>query len=502
MLRNLTHSPNYRWWVFGTIAIGTFMSVVDHGSVLVALPEIESHFGTDLPTVQWIIIGYALAISVLLLPMGRLGDIVGRKQVYIGGSVIFVLAAALAGASPNLYLLIGAKVIQGVGSAMVQGNAMATIITVFSGEDRGKALGSHLSVVGTGAIAGPALGGLLVSAMGWRAVFFVNVPIGLITIVVSSIILTGGVASREARTESRPSFDWAGAFLSACALLALLLAVGNINRLGWDSPEIITGAFCGGLFLALFIWWELRCPAPMLDLRLFRRKLVALGVAAGWIAFLGTSAARFLMPFYLQRVLENSPRDVGLLMIPPALMMVIIGPVSGQLSDRFGWRPFTFSGLALSALAWFILATQLSQDSSITLVITMLMLQGSGTALFNSPNNSSIMSAVERSSYGVMSSLTQLVRNSANVISVAVATAVIVFTMGSMGVEPALDAVSPAVAGAFVAGLHRVFWLMGGLLVAGMVIVLLRGERSESRPLATRRASATNLAEETTTARR
>lgn len=184
------------------MAIGTFMTVVDYGSILIALPEIEFHSSTDLPTVQWIIIGYALAISVLLLPMGRQGDLVGRKQVYIGGLVIFVLAAALAGTSPSLNLLIGAKVIQGVGSAMIQGNGMATIISVFSGEERGKALGSHLSVVGTGAIAGPALGGILVSAMGWRAVFFVNVPIGLITIAVSLLVLAGGTANRSLRDSS------------------------------------------------------------------------------------------------------------------------------------------------------------------------------------------------------------------------------------------------------------------------------------------------------------
>lgn len=411
MLKNLSQTSNYKWWVFATVAIGTFMTVVDHGSVIIALPEIESHFSTDLPTVQWIILGYALAISVLLLPMGRLGDLVGRKQVYIGGLVIFVLAAALAGTSPSLNLLIGAKVLQGVGSAMIQGNGMATIISVFSGEERGKALGFHLSVVGTGAIAGPALGGILVSALGWRSVFFVNVPIGLITIAVSLLVLAGGTANRSPRESSsldRPSFDWGGALLSAFALLALLLVVGNLNRMGWDSPAILIGALTGVSSLGVFIWWELRSAAPMLDLRLFRRKLVALGIAAGWIAFLGTSAARFMMPFYLQRVLEYSPRDIGLLMIPPALCMVIVGPVTGQLSDRFGWRPFTFSGLALSAVAWFVLATRLSETSSVALVIAMLMLQSTGTALFNSPNNSSIMSAVERSSYGVMSSLTQL----------------------------------------------------------------------------------------------
>ena len=220
------------------------MTVVDQSSVLVALPKIESHFSTDLPTVQWIIIGYALAISVLLLPMGRQGELVGRKQVYIVGLVIFVLDAALAGTSPSLNLLIGAKVIQDVGSAMIQGNGMATIISVFSGEERGKALGSHLSVVGTGAIGGPALGGILVSAMGWRAVFFVNVPISLITIAVSLLVLAGGAANRSPRDSSsldRPSFDCGGALLSALALalvvvVVVVVVVGNINRMGWDSP--------------------------------------------------------------------------------------------------------------------------------------------------------------------------------------------------------------------------------------------------------------------------
>ena len=303
MLQNLTRRANYKWWVFGTVGIGTFLSVVDHGSVMVALPDIESRFSTDLPTVQWVIVGYALAISVLLLPMGRLGDIVGRKQVYICGFAIFVIAAALAGAAPNLGLLIGAKVFQGVGSAMIQGNAMATIISVFSSEERGKALGAHLSVVGTGAIAGPALGGLLISALGWRAVFFVNVPVGLVTIAVAALVLSGGPEAQDAREGGKPSFDWAGAVLSAFALLAFLLVVGNGDRLGWGSPATLAGAASSVFLLAVFIWWELRASSPMLDLRLFQRKLVVLGVAAGWIGFLGTSAARFLMPFYLQRVL-------------------------------------------------------------------------------------------------------------------------------------------------------------------------------------------------------
>ncbi|MCH7738067.1 MAG: MFS transporter [Chloroflexi bacterium] len=486
MISAIKASANYKWWVFSTIAIGTFLSVVDHGSVLVALPSIESHFGSNLPSVQWIVVGYALAISVLILPMGRLGDIVGRKQVYIGGMVIFVVAAGLAGVSPNLGSLIAAKIFQGVGSAMVQSSGIAMVISAFPGTERGKALGTHLSVVGVGAIAGPAIGGLLVSAFDWRAVFFANVPFGIITIAISMLVLPLAKPGPPAEGEARQRFDWGGAVLSGLALLGFLLVVGNGDRVGWTSWFITLGAVATVLLGAAFIWWELRFESPMLDMRLFKRKLVSFGVAAGWFSFLGSSAARFMMPFYLQRVLEFGPRDVGLLLIPPALCLVVVGPLSGRLSDRFGWWGLTVGGLSLSAAAWFVMATTLTESSPVLLIVILLMFQSTGTALFNSPNNSSILSAVDRAQYGVVSALTQLVRNSANVTSIAIATTVVVATMGARGLEPSLDAVSPDVADAFVAGLRWAFWMMGGLLLVGISLAALRGGRpkpaQESRP--------------------
>ena len=202
MLSRLRTSPSYKWMVFATIAIGTFVSVVDSVSVLIAMPDIAAHFHADLPTVQWVVVGNALAISVLILPMGRLGDIIGRKWVYIGGLVIFVAGAALAGVATNLPWLITAKVFQGMGSAMIQGNGMATVIAAFSGTERGKALGTHMSVVGSGAVAGPAVGGLLVAAFGWRSVFFVNVPIGIATILVSWYVLQQARPNSEDRVRA------------------------------------------------------------------------------------------------------------------------------------------------------------------------------------------------------------------------------------------------------------------------------------------------------------
>ena len=480
MLRALKASQRYKWWVFSTIAIGTFVSVLDHGTVLVALPEIEEHFQSDLPTVQWIVVGYALAISVLILPMGRLGDILSRKHVYIAGLVVFVAASAMAGFATGLPMLIAAKVLQGIGSAMVQGNGMATVISAFPSSERGKALGTHMSVVGGGAIAGPAVGGLLIAAFGWRSVFFFNIPAGLIAIAAAWYVLEQTRDGAADRPGGRPAFDWLGAALSGLALLAFLLVVGNGDRQGWVSPLILSGAAATVLLFAAFVWWELHTASPMLDLSLFRNKLFAMGISASWLSFLGQSSTRFMMPFYLQRVLEFSPRDVGLLLIAPAICMVVIGPVSGRLSDRFGWRVLTVGGLGLSAMAAMALAATLTATSPVILIVGMLMLQSAGMALFNSPNSSSILSAVERTQYGVVSALTQLVRNSATVTSIAIATTVVVTTMGFRGVEPSLDAASPEVVDAFVEGLKWAFLIMGAMLLVGMSISIARGDRKQS----------------------
>jgi EmrB/QacA subfamily drug resistance transporter len=472
--------------VFGTIAIGIFFNVVDHGSVLVALPEIEAYFKTDLPTVQWVVVAYALAISVLVLPMGRLGDMMGRKRVYVVGLVIYLVSAALAGLSVNMTMLITARVFQGIASAMIQGIAMAMIISAFPSNERGKALGSNMSVVGSGAIAGPALGGLLVSALGWRSVFFVNVPVGVIIILASLLILGKGQDEQATGEGGSPRFDWLGAVLSGGVLLAFLLVVGNGDRWGWTSYLVMGGALLFAALFLVFVWWELRVPSPILELRLFQRKLVALGVVASWISFFGAAATRFMMPFYMQRLLGLSPRDVGLLMIPAALCMIVVGPLSGRLSDKFGWRMLTMGGMAISASASFILASSLAERSPVILIVAMLMFQSTGMGMFNSPNNSSIFSAVERSRYGVVAALTQLVRNSANVVSVALATTAVVTVMGLRGVEPSLDAASPQVADAFVAGLRVAFLLMGGLTTLGLVITFFRGERASPEAAATR----------------
>ncbi len=488
MTTPLQQTSTRKWWVFGAIAVGSFLSVIDYGSVLVALPAIETYFDSDLPTVQWIVVGHALVISILLLPMGRLGDMIGRKRVYVGGFVIFVASSALAGFSVDLTMLIGAKILHGVGSAMIQGTAMATLISAFPDSERGKAMGTHLSVIGTGVVAGTAIGGFLVDLWGWQAVFLLNVPIGIVTIAVSWLVLPDNPGERRAPATGSPAsgrFDWLGAALSGATLLIFLLLLGQGDRIGWTSPLIPAGAVVAVIFLLTFIWWELRIPSPLLELRLFRRKLIAMGAIAGWMAFLASSSSRFLLAFYLQQVLGYSPKEIGLFMVPSALCMAALGPIAGRLSDRFGWQKLTTGGLIVGAFAWFMMAEGLDPGGSsfglspLMLVIVALTVQSMGLGVFYTPNNSSILGAVERSSYGVVSALTQLIRNTANVTSVALFTAVVVITMGSMGVEPSLSAVSPEVSGAFLEGLRRAFLVMGCVLIFGAIVCVARGERAK-----------------------
>ncbi len=476
---------NYKWWAFLAIAVGTFTSVMDHGTVTVALPTISDNFDADLPTLQWVVVGYLLTISALLLPMGQFSDVIGRKQVYIAGFIIFGGGAALAGASPNVTLLILSRVVMGVGAAMTQAPAMAMVASIFPDRERGKALGMHMSVVGAGAITGPALGGVLVDAVGWNWVFYISVPASVLSIAAAFLVLDGD-RSRPSRAGGWAKIDCLGAALSAGTLIALLLALTMGPRSGWGSPLVIASTLGFVVLFGTFIWWQLRTPTPMLDLSLFKRRLFSLSVSAGFISFMGASGLVFLlMPLYLQSVLGYSPGKVGLIMVPNALAMIVFGPLSGRLSDRYGWRRFNVVGLCISAAGLFLLST-ISNDSPLAVVMGGMVLINAGLGIFNSPNNSSLLAAVEQRSYGVASAMTQLVRNSATVTSVAVGTAIVTAVMASKGFPPSLEAVSDAtdegVFVAFTSGIQVVAIAMGSVMLLGVVLSYLKGARPREAP--------------------
>ena len=468
-------SPHYKWWVFAAVGIGSFTGVMTFGSVNVALPTIADHFGSDLPTIQWVVIAQTLTISALLLPMGRLSDLVGRKRIYMIGLLFLIGASVFAALSPNVTLLILSRIVQGIGAAMTQGTAMAMITSVFPDEERGKGIGTHMSVIGAGGMAGPAVGGLLVSAFGWRSVFLINLPLASIALLGALLLLDAKLFRRERRGVG---FDWPGAALSTAALVTFLMLMTNGNRIGWTSPAAIGAAILFAGLVAGFLLWESKTSDPMLDLRLFRSRVFSLGVLASFMSFLSTGSVRFLMPFYLQGVLGFPASQVGLIMLPTAITMTITGPIAGRLSDRFGYRIFNVLGLVIAAIGIFAIA-RVSDSTPVALIIAALITQSAGSGLFSSPNSASIFSASSSARHGIVSALLSLVRNSANVTSIALGTAVVAATMTAMGFAPDLRGVAGAdgagAGAAFVSGMNLLYTGTGCLLLLGALVSFFKG---------------------------
>jgi len=475
--RELKTNRNYKWWVFGAISVGLFGSVMDQTGLTIAIPRIADHFDATIPVVQWVLLGYILTTSALILPMGRLSDMVGRKRVYLIGLVIFMIGAGLAGSSPVLVAVIFFKLFQGVGAAMIQANSMAIVTSTFPNHERGKAIGLLISVVGIGAMVGPVFGGALVGFAGWRSIFFLVLPIGLISIVISAVVLDGSKPSDQPDSSAIGGFDWLGAGLSALAMTIFLLIMTFGHQIGWFSPLIVGACLAAIGFTMSFIVWELRSRAPMFPLELFRRMRFCLGAAANFLSFMSSTSIFFLMPFYLQKVQGYPPEQVGLMLAATPICFATIGPVAGRLSDKLGTKWFTVGGLLVSVGA-FITLSQISETTATSLIVGVLVLAGIGMAVFFSPNASAILSTVERARYGVATAFLNLVRNTATISGLAIATTIVTATMDSLGFEPSLTALSgpgeKAVAAAFTLGMSRAFMVASAFNLTGLFLCLLQ----------------------------
>lgn len=481
-INSISRSPNYKWWAYFSIAIGLFLTVLDQSGVNIALPRIAEEFDADIPTVQWISLSYVLSTSATLMPLGRLSDMLGRKLVYVTGFFVFVGAAALAGSADTFTMIILAKVIQGVGSAAIQANGMAMITQVFPEQERGRALGLYMTIIGTGAITGPVVGGLLVSQLGWRYVFFASVPIGIIAITAALAVLRSGVAGGPDGPRQR--FDWAGATLSSAALVSFLLGITNAHELGWLSPPIVLAFGLSLSLAAAFIWWERRIDHPMLDLGFFRVRAFSFGVAARFLSFLGGTAVFFLMPFYIIQGLGYQASTAALFMLPGSASMALTAPIVGRVSEKLGTRWLSV-GAMVSSTAGMVLFSQLSTDSSPLHIMTGMVLTGTGMGAFSSTNTSAIMGSLSRQSYGIASAFLNLVRTFANLTGVAVGAAITAITMASLGFEPSLAdlglSTDPEGArSAFVLGLNRAFLLSVALMLLALACAALRGEPDPS----------------------
>ena len=464
-----------------TIAAGTFVSVLDQTGVSLALPLIADEFDATIPLVQWVALGYMLATGSLLLSAGRLSDLIGRKVVYVAGFCVFVLGALSAAAAPHLMAIIVFRIIQGAGSAMIQANGMAILTTTFPAEQRARVIGMFMTMVGLGAIMGPIVAGVVVDSFGWRSVFLASVPLGGLSLTAAILVLIRDAPSIRSARQLVSRFDWAGAFMSAAGLATFLLVMTNAYRLGWFSPVVLAAVATSVFLLVAFVYWERRTSQPMLELELFRRRVFAFGTSSSFFAFLAGTAVFSMMPFYLQDVLDLSPRAAGLFIAPAALGFALAGPIAGRLSDSLGPRRIEFSGLGMLAASLFFLGT-LTVDTSPAVIAAAMALQGLGMGVFYTPNTASVLSVVERSKYGIATAFLNMTRNTANVVGIGLAITIVTATMASQGFEPSLDAVAAGGVGveaAFTQGLRIAFLVLGAFIGVAIVLTFLKRAQSD-----------------------
>jgi len=455
---------NHKQWVTLNISIGVYMSTLDASIVNISLPTIVRSLNTDVTAVAWVAMSYLIVITGCLLLMGRLSDLFGQRRIYLLGFLTFTTGSALCSFSPTIYFLIGSRMLQGLGASALMANGPAIVTTAYPENERGKVLGILGSVVSAGFLTGPILGGFLVEHVGWRSIFFINIPIGAMGIYLSSKVL-----QRDAST-GKGQVDLWGALLIFFFLTSLLLFLNRMTQ--GSDPLLWVWFFLLLLCFGLFILAELRSPSPLVDLSVFKRRLFISSLGASFLSFWMSAAHTFIIPFFLQNILEFSPSKVGMLIFPVALTVMVTAPFGGRFSDRIGVRIPATIGLGLTSLGVFSF-TLLRPDAKDLDILWRQIVLGIGISFFNPANNSAIIGSLPREKVGLASSFLALSRNLGMVMGVAFAEMVITFKLPKNLSEvgkgiPSLEGI-------------RDVWKF--LLILGLASVLLswiRGNHSKS----------------------
>ncbi len=394
----------YKWLVLIVAGTSAFMSALDGSIIATIIPQIQAQYQATMGDVSWVSAAYLVTISSLLLSIGRLGDMLGYKWVFGSGFVIFGLGSLLCGIAPTLPALIGGRLVQGAGAAVMMALSPALITTTFPGRERGRALGMLATCTFTGLTTGPSLGGFIASQWGWQWVFLINLPVAAAGVTLAFTKLRP--------TERRPgqTFDVPGALLFASGLASVLLALSQAETWGWADGRTRLLLIGGVLLLVLFIWQERRARQPMLPLWMFQEPAFTGGVAAAFLQFSANFVLTFLIPFYLQQFRGLSPMAAGAVMTAQPAAMVSVAGLAGWLSDRIGTRiPATASMAVMAGGLW--LMSRAGAQTPIAQVALYLAVVGLGVGFFSPPNNSAIMGSAPRERQGVAAALLAAARN-------------------------------------------------------------------------------------------
>ncbi len=427
--RNVS-SANEKWWILVAIGAGTFMSALDVSVVNTVLPVINQSFNSQIATVEWVVIVYLLLVSGMLPGFGRLGDLRGHKIIYIAGFFVFIFSSVLCGFSTSVGALVAARALQALGAAMLSANSPAILSKSFPASQRGQALGLQATMTYLGLTVGPSLGGWLTELISWQAVFFINLPVGAI-----ALLMSWKFIPMDSGGEVREPFDGFGAILFMAGLTSLLLGMNQGHNWGWLSPQILSLFLFAASCLALFAWREQNTRSPMLDLRLFRSRMFSASVISAVINYICVYSIIFLMPFYLLQGRGLSPSQAGLLLTTQPIVMALVAPLSGTLSDRIGTLLPTTIGMGILAIGMFLLS-RLGPESPRLAIVLCLTITGLGIGTFISPNSSALLGSAPRQRQGIASALMATARNVGMVLGVGISGAIFTTILSHSQAEP------------------------------------------------------------------
>ncbi len=396
--------PYYKWKAMVTVALGTMMGTMDASITNISFPILTRAFDVTITTIVWVSLAYILTSTSLLLVLGRAGDLLGRKRIYLAGILIFTLGLALCSLSQNVVQLIVFRVIQAVGSAMAISCGSAIVTEAFPENERGMGLGFLGVSVSAGLISGPVLGGFLLGWLHWRSIFYVRIPFGLIVLIMALAFLKKDESSKE-----KIRFDLLGMLTSSAGLACLMVGVNQLNRFGLKSPVFALTIGLGLLSFGVFILVEYRAADPIVDLSLFRNRVFSSSLGGLFLIFLTYSVYILLMPFYLLQAIGMTPTQAGVIMTVVSMTAIFVGPISGWLSDRWGQVWFATLG-AIATIISFWLIRGFDLESRIVDIVPALVLAGLGMGMFQSPNHSSIMGAVSSDRLGTASAMIAMFR--------------------------------------------------------------------------------------------
>ncbi|MCX9087157.1 MAG: MFS transporter [Candidatus Methanoperedens sp.] len=408
----------YKWKAMGVVWIGIFMATLDGSIVNVALPTLTAFFNTDITTIEWVVMAYLLTITSLLLSLGRISDMVGRKIIFAGGLAIFTIGSGLCAISATEGQLILFRVIQGIGAALLMATGVAIVTHAFPPRERGKAMGLIGTVVSIGSMVGPVMGGFLIQRVGWQSIFYINLPVGIIGTVMALKILQKDETNNKDQT-----FDIPGGLTLFISLISLLLALSEGQEKGWGSDFIISLFISSIVFFIIFVRIETTAKQPVLDLGHFKNRQFAAANISALISFMAMFSIILLMPFYLQDELGYSTEKMGFVFMAVPLVMSVVSPLSGWLSDRTNSYVLSSLGIGIAAVSILSMG-YLTLDSSFTDVALRLSFLGLGMGLFQPPNNSIIMGSLPKEQLGIAAGVMGTMRNMGMVIGIAVSGAV------------------------------------------------------------------------------